>query len=83
MSGSLSAVACCLGFCKASLKYPRSTVRACLLPMMHLPISSLVQAVKEAIVPVTLRHVACTYDTEWEKLFPLYLWNVFESINSV
>lgn len=53
---------------------------ACLLPMMHLPISSLARAVKEAIVPVTLRHVACTYDTEWEKLFPLYPWNVFESI---
>lgn len=48
--------------------------------MMHLPIASLARAVKEAIVPVTLRHVACIYDTEWEKLFPLYLWNVFESI---
>lgn len=28
--------------------------------------------VKEAIVRVTLRHVAATYDPEWEKLFPLY-----------
>lgn len=56
---------------------------ACLLPMMHLPISSPAKAVKEAIVPVTLRDVACTYDTEWEKWFPLYPWNVFESINSM
>lgn len=60
-----------------------TSLSACLLPMMHLSISSLAKAVKEAIVPVTLRHVACTYDTEWEKLFPLYLWNVFESISSV
>lgn len=60
-----------------------TSLSACLLPMMHLSISSLAKAVKEAIVPVTLRHVACTYDTEWEKLFPLYLWNVFESINAV
>lgn len=39
-----------------------TSLSACLLPMMHLPISSLAKAVKEAIVPVTLRHVACTYD---------------------
>lgn len=57
-----------------------TSLSARLLPMMHLPFSSLARAVKEAIVPVTLRHVACTYDTEREKLFPLYLWNVFESI---
>lgn len=67
MALALSAVACCLGSCEASLKYPWLTVPARLLPMMHLPIASLATAVKEAIVPVTLRHVACTYDTEWEK----------------
>lgn len=60
-----------------------TSLSACLLPMMHFPISSLAKALKETIVPVTLRHVACTYDTKWEKLFPLYPWNVFESINSL
>ena len=83
MSESLSGIPCCLGLCEAPLKYLRSTVRACLFPMMHLPISSLAQSVKEAIVPVTLRHVSCTYDTEWEKLFPLYPWNFFESTSSM
>lgn len=48
--------------------------------MMHLSICGPGQAVKEAIVPVAARHVACTYDTEWEKSFPLLLWNVFESV---
>lgn len=44
-----------------------TSLSACLLPMMHLPISSLAKAVKEPIVPITLRHVACTSDTEWAK----------------
>lgn len=74
---------CCLGLCEASLKYLHSTVRGCRLPMMHLPTSSLAQAVKEAIVSVTLRHVACTYDTEWEKRFPFCPRNVCESMGCV
>lgn len=48
---SWSAAACCPGLREASQKYLRSTVRACLpvcFPMMHLPISSLAKAVKEA-----------------------------------
>lgn len=80
---ALSATTCCLGLCEAPLKYLHSTVQPCLLPVMHLPIPSLALRVKEAIVPITLRHVACTYDTKWEKLFPLYPWNVFESIKFV
>lgn len=48
---------------------------------MHLSNSSMGKPVKEAIV--LERHVAGTYDTEWEKLFPLYIWDVFESINQL
>lgn len=84
MSGSLSVIACCLGLRGASLKYLRSTELS--LSASHdappQPGEKKSQ-VKEAIVPVTARHVACTYDTEWEKSFPLYPWNVFESVVAV
>lgn len=83
MSGSLSVIACCPGLRGASVKYLRSVwTQSVCFPWCTSP-AWWKRQVKEAIVPVTVRHVACTYDTEWEKLFPLYPWNVFESVVSV
>lgn len=71
----LSAAACCRGFARGLSEASAlhcTSLSARLLPMMHLPISSLATAVKEAIVPVTLRGMLHALLTQSGRNYSLY-----------